>query len=122
MRDGKTQDVAVQLGAFPSKEERASAGEHPESGLEGVSVSNLTPETAQELKLPDSAKGVVVDEVSPASRAADAGLQSGDVIQEVNHQAVKTVKDFRQAVSASKQDAPVLLLVDRDGTTMFLAV
>ncbi len=123
LRDGKTQDVAVQLGAFPSKEERAAIGsEHSESGLEGVSVSNLTPETAQELKLPETTKGVVVDEVSPASRASDAGLQSGDVIQEVNHQAVKTVKDFSQAVSASKKDAPVLLLVDRDGSTMFLAV
>ncbi len=122
LRDGKVQDVAVQLGEFPSKEERASAGERSESGLEGVSVSSLTPETAQQLKLPETTKGVVVDEVSPASRAADAGLQSGDVIQEVNHQAVKTVKDFSQAVSASKKDAPVLLLVDRGGSTMFLAV
>jgi len=78
--------------------------------------------TAQQLKLPATTKGVVVDGVSPASRAADAGLQSGDVIQEVNHQPVKTVKDFSQAVSASKKDAPVLLLVDRDGSTMFLAV
>jgi serine protease Do len=122
LRDGKAQDVAVQLGEFPSKEERASAGEHSESGLEGVSVSDLTPETAQELKLPEATKGVVVDEVSQASRAADAGLQSGDVIQEVNHQAVKSVKDFSQAVSSSKKDAPVLLLVDRGGSTMFLAV
>jgi serine protease Do len=122
LRDGKTQEVAVQLGEFPSKEEQAAVGEHSESGLEGVSVSSLTPETAQQLKLPETTKGVVVDEVSPASRAAEAGLQSGDVIQEVNHQAVKTVKDFSQAVSASKKDAPVLLLVDREGSTMFLAV
>ena len=122
LRDGKTQDVAVQLGEFPSKEERASSGDRSESGLEGVSVSDLTPETAQQLKLPETAKGVVVEEVSPASRAADAGLQSGDVIQEVNHQAVKSVKEFSHAVSASTKDAPVLLLVDRGGSTMFLAV
>ena len=123
LRDGKTQNVAVQLGDFPSKEERAAIGtENPESALQGVTVENLTPDTAQQLKLPATTKGVVVDEVSPASRAADAGLQSGDVIQEVNHQPVKTVKDFSQAVSASKKDAPVLLLVDRDGSTMFLAV
>jgi serine protease Do len=64
----------------------------------------------------------VVSEVSPVSRAADAGLRSGDVIQEVNHQPVKTVKDFSQAVGASTKDAPVLLLVDREGSTMFLAV
>jgi hypothetical protein len=32
------------------------------------------------------------------------------------------VKDFSRAVTASKKDAPVLLLVDREGSTMFLAV
>jgi serine protease Do len=123
LRDGKTQNVAVQLGDFPSKEERAAIGkEHTESALQGVTVENLTPDTAQELKLPATTKGVVVSEVSPASRAADAGLRSGDVIQEVNHQPVKTVKDFSQAVGASTKDAPVLLLVDREGSTMFLAV
>ena len=123
LRDGKMQDVSVQLGEFPSKEERAAIGnEHPESALQGVTVENLTPETAQQLKLPAATKGVVVDEVSPASRAAEAGLQSGDLIQEVNHQPVKTVKDFSRAVSVSKKDAPVLLLVDREGSTMFLAV
>jgi serine protease Do len=123
LRDGKTQEVAVQLGVFPSKEERASIDkEHSDSALQGVTVENLTPETAQELKLPAATRGVVVDEVSPASRAADAGLQTGDVIQEVNHQSVKSVKDFSQAVGSSKKDAPVLLLVDRQGTTMFVAV
>ena len=123
LRDGKTQNVAVQLGEFPSKEERAGIGrENPESALQGVTVENLTSEVSQQLKLPATTTGVVVDEVSPASRAAEAGLQSGDVIQEVNHQPVKTVQDFSQAVNASKKDAPVLLLVDREGSTMFLAV
>jgi serine protease Do len=65
---------------------------------------------------------VVVDTVSPSSRAADAGLQPGDVIQQVNHQSVSSVKDYTQALSTSKKDAPVLLLVNRDGGTMFLAV
>jgi S1-C subfamily serine protease len=40
----------------------------------------------------------------------------------VNHQSVTSVKDYNQAVYASKKDDPVLLLVDRDGDTMFLAV
>jgi serine protease Do len=46
LRDGRTQDFAVTLGEFPSKEEQASVtGENPEGGL-GLSVENLTPETA----------------------------------------------------------------------------
>ena len=123
LRNGSTQEVTVTLGEFPSNEERASAGNaNSAESLQGVSVENLTPETAQELKLPATTKGVVVDQVNPASRAADAGLEPGDVIQQVNHQSVTNVKEYTQAVSASQKDQPVLLLVDRNGNTMFLAV
>ena len=109
LRDGKTQNVAVQLGEFPSKEERAAISkENPESALQGVTVENLTSEVSQQLKLPATTTGVVVDEVSPASRAADAGLRSGDVIQEVNHQpGKKRSRTSSQAVGASAKDAPV---------------
>lgn len=122
-RDGRTMDVPVTLGEFPSNEERASVDKQDSgNALQGVSVENLTPDTAQQLKLSPATKGVVVDTVSPSSRAADAGLQAGDVIVQVNHQNVSSVRDFTQAVSSSKKDAPVLLLVNRDGGTMFLAV
>jgi serine protease Do len=123
LRNGKMQEVAVPLGEFPSKDERASVKSgSSDSSLQGVTVENLTPEIAQQLKLPATTKGVVVEQVNPASRAADAGLQPGDVIQQVNHQSVTSVNEYTQAVSASKKDEPVLLLVDRNGSTMFLAV
>jgi serine protease Do len=85
-------------------------------------VENLTPETAQELKLPATTKGVVVNQVNPASRAAEAGLQPGDVIQQVNHQSVASVNEYNRALNASKKDQPVLLLVGRNGNSLFLAV
>ena len=123
LRNGKTQDVAVKLGEFPSKEERASVDNSgSDSALKGVTVENLTPDTAHDLKLSAATKGVVVDQVSPASHAAEVGLQAGDVIQQVNHQSVSNVKEYTKAVGASKTDEPVLLLVDRNGSTMFLAV
>jgi serine protease Do len=123
LRDGGTQDVAITLGEYPTKEERASV-EKPDSNssLHGVTVENLTPDTAQELKLPAATRGVVVSEVDPSSHAAEAGLRPGDVIQQVNHQSVANMKDYTQAVSSSKKDDSVLLLVDRSGMTMFLAV
>jgi serine protease Do len=129
IRDGKSQTVNVTLGEYPSKEERASLDSHPGSGsdatdksLDGVSVENLTADTAKQLKLPESTSGVVVAEVSPSSRAGDAGLQAGDVIQQVNHQPVANVKDFGRALARSGKDDSVLLLVDRGGNTLFLAV
>jgi serine protease Do len=124
LRDGKQMTLPVTVGTYPSKEERASVGSPGEqnSALEGVSVDNLTPELAQQLQLPGQAKGVVVENVSPDSKAAEAGLQRGDVIQQVNHQPVTNTREFRQAVSSSHKDQPVLLLVNREGSTMFLAV
>ena len=120
----KTHEIAVQLREFPNKGERASLNksEAPDGALEGVTVENVTPEMAHELKLSPATKGVVVDEVSPASRAAEAGLKPSDVIQEANHRSVKNVSDFRSAVNAKSKDDPILLLVNREGSTIFLTV
>lgn len=128
MRNGQPMNVSVTLGEFPSKEERASLDKRggdnssADKSLDGVSVENITPETAKELQLPSSTNGVVVNEVSPSSKAADAGLKPGDVIQQVNHQSVSNVHDFSAAIGKSSKDDSVLLLVNRDGNTIFLAV
>jgi serine protease Do len=123
LRNGSAQDVAITLGEYPTSVEKASLNDATkDTSLQGVTVENLTPETEQELKLPASTKGVVVSQVDPSSHAADVGLQPGDVIQQVNHQTVTNMRDYTQAVSASKKDGSVLLLVDRGGNTIFLAV
>ena len=124
MRNGKTQEHRRNAGrvSFERGTRQRPEMTTPTTVSRVSRVENLTPETAQELKLPATTKGVVVNQVNPASRAADAGLQPGDVIQQVNHQSVANVNEYNQAVSASKKDEPVLLLVDRNGNTMFLAV
>jgi len=123
LRAGTQQMVTVKMGEFPSKEERASVEKNGTgSALEGVSVENLTPETAQELNLGSQSKGVVVSDIDPSSHAADAGLRTGDVIQQVNHQSVKSVQDFDRALASAKKGDPTLLLVNREGTTLFVAV
>ncbi len=83
-------------------------------------MENLTPDSAHDLGLPANTKGVVVTNVDPASQAADAGLRQGDVIQQVNRKPVTNTSDFEQAFSSSKEEN--LLLVNRGGNTMFVAV
>jgi len=65
---------------------------------------------------------VVVADIDPSSHAAEAGLRAGDVIQQVNRQPVKSVREFDHAMTSSKKDDPTLLLVNREGNTMFVAV
>jgi serine protease Do len=125
LRDGHPMTLNVKLTSFPEKEEKASLDEKSMPGdsnapVLGVSIENLTPETARQLKLPAQTAGVVIAEVNPEGRAAEAGLRPGDVIQEVNHQAVKDVQEFKQALSKSKKDDTVLLLVHREGNTIYL--
>ena len=56
--------------------------------------------------LPKDAHGVVVQDVDPDGRAADAGIQAGDVILEVNRQPVKTVDELRAAVHQRRPRSP----------------
>ncbi len=83
-------------------------------------MQDLDAQTARQLGLPASTKGVVVTQVDPASQAAGAGLQEGDVIQQVNRQPVANSDEFARAVKRSNGES--LLLVDRQGNKMFLAV
>ncbi|MEO8053440.1 MAG: Do family serine endopeptidase, partial [Acidobacteriota bacterium] len=120
-RNGAQRDIAVQLGELSTTAASAKHnGEKESSVLSGVSVENLDAQSAQELKLPANAQGVVVTNVSPTSEASNAGLRRGDVIQEVNHKPVKNTSDFERAVGSSKEET--LLLVNRNGSTMYLAV
>ncbi len=71
--------------------------------------------TARQLELPAGTTGVVVSNVAPGTRAAEAGLRQGDVIVEVNRQAVADENAYARAVRGAG-DEPVLLLVNRGGT------
>jgi serine protease Do len=127
LRDGRTQDMAVTLGNFPNEEQASlnkggDNGADQGAGLEGVQADNLTADIAQQLQLAPTTKGVIVESVSPDSKAADAGLQRGDVIQQVNHKAVTNLTEFKQAMGNANKSNPVLLLVNRGGTTLFIAI
>ena len=67
--------------------------------------------------------GVVVAAVEPASPAADAGIQPGDVILQVNQVSVSSVEAVKNQTAKTQGDKPLLLLVRRaDGSTMFAAL
>ena len=113
LRNGSTQHVNVKLGELPTKQERAAVeNESQEGALEGVEVASAGPNA----KTP----GVVVTDVDPSSPAADAGLRKGDVIQQVNRKPVRNKAEFEAALRNAGKSP--LLLVNREGNTLFLAV
>ena len=122
-RNGEMRDLSFALGEAPAGKTAANnAGGTPEnSSMRGVQVDELTNDIRQQLGLKSDVKGVVVTNVSDDSPAADAGLQRGDVIEQINRQPVNSVADYQRLVSqAGKQS--IVLLINRGGNTTFLVV
>ena len=117
------------LGELPIKETASAdlntrqkpAAPAPGQPRLGIAVTDVTPDIAQHLKLPAGAKGVVIADIEDGSAAAEAGLQVGDVIEEVNRKPVHNVSEFQSQLSA-RSSGPVLLLVNREGHTLFVAL
>ena len=123
LRNGTERDTTVKLAEMPTESAKADSSDDDQGGskaLEGVEVSNLSAGIARQLNIPSSTKGVVVTDIDPASKMADSGLEKGDVIQEVNHQAVSNVSEFQSAIR--KAGSEPLLLVNREGRTLFITV
>ena len=127
LRDNREQKITATLDEFSEQTARAEnqgeGGQNPRAGggKLGVSVAPLTPEIAQELQLKAGTTGVVVESVDPAGPAIEAGIQRGDVIQEVNRQPVKSPDDLRAAIEKNGT-RPALLLINSRGDTRFAAV
>ncbi len=121
VRNGKKQTVSVTLVEFPDKTATASQGQPSSTALEGVQVDELTPQIAREIGLPAGTTGVVISDVDASSSAAEAGLQRGDVIQEVNRQPVSSVEQYEKAIRATG-NGEVLLLINRGGATRYVAI
>jgi serine protease Do len=120
-RNSQTRDVSVTLGQLSEETQASTGGESGGEGLQGVQAQDLTPEIARDLGISTNASGVVITSVDPASTAATAGLDRGDVIQEVNRKPVHNMAEYDRAVAAL-HDQSVLLLVSRGTATRFVVV
>jgi serine protease Do len=117
-------DRAKMYGNTAANEEETGPETQPVEGKMGISVRSLTPDMADRLGVPAN-KGVIVTDVKPGSFAEDIGLSRGDVILEVNKQAVNSDDDFRKVTGALKSGQDVVFLVrqgrGRNADTIFLA-
>jgi serine protease Do len=118
-REGKIIDRSLKVAEM--KEQGEMAGSSPSHKSLGIAVQDLTPEIAQGLGL-KKAGGVVVTQVEPGSPAAEAGLQSGDIIREVNRKPVKNADEFVQKLEKAQGQGTLLLSIQRGENHLFAAV
>jgi serine protease Do len=127
LRGGKEQDAKVTLGELPKQElaqAQGGGGSSAQSGkgafVEGMQVSELDQQTRRQLNIPNDVNGLVVTDVDSGSAAERAGLREGDVIEEVNREPVRSLRDATSHLRS--QGGSVLLRVWSNGSSHYVAL
>ncbi len=129
LRDKKEQEIKVTLGEFnvegakPDIPEESGQGiDKPEqNGKLGLNLLPLTPELGKRLNVPEDTKGVAVTDVDSGSPAEEKGIRKGDVIIEINRQAVGSLSEVRTALEKTGSN-PALMLISRGGQTLYVTI
>jgi serine protease Do len=127
IRDGKPVTLNLTVGEFHGNSEVASNesednSEGEKTGRLGLAVGDLTPDTRQQINVPERVHGVVVQSVRPASPADEAGIQPGDIIVEVNRKPAQSASQFASEVHANKEGKDLLLLVWSKGNASYRTI
>jgi serine protease Do len=121
VRDGKPVTLTAKVEALEAKEAAQNDGDAKAKPALGLAVQPLTPSLAQQLGV-RATQGLVVQNVTEGSPAAEAGFERGDVIVEVNKKPVKSVADLRESVAKNGKGSPILFRVQRQDASLFLTV
>jgi serine protease Do len=118
-REKGEKTLEIKLGETP--DETAMAEPAPKGkSLLGLDTRPITPDIQRQLNL-RTTDGVIVARVEEESAAAEAGLQRGDVVREVNRQRIRSMQDFERATQAIKPGDRVTMLLQRGPQPLYVA-
>ncbi|MBW1798510.1 MAG: DegQ family serine endoprotease [Deltaproteobacteria bacterium] len=119
IRKGAKKSFTVKLGELKGEKEPQVLSEaRPNLGL---TVKEITPELAKNLRLSETS-GLVVFQVKDNSPAAEAGIRPGDIIMEVDQGPVMDIEQFSRKIETYKSGDTILFLIKRRGATLYLTV
>jgi serine protease Do len=121
MRDGKEVSLQVKIEQLQNDETYGLPAEEASQGKWGLQLKDMNAATARQMGIKKDYGALVVG-VRPGSPAEDASIQRGDVIIEVNRTPIKTVEDMKAEIANSKDKKSLLLLVERNGGTIYLVL
>ena len=135
IRKGKQETHKVTVGRLQDNEKVAEASAKQEAPPDksvvqktlGLELSGLSDELRRKFKIKSAVSGVLVTGVDPSVAMADPDkrLAAGDVIVEVQYQAVTSPADIQKRVDQLKEQGKkiaVLLVSNANGETRFVAL
>ena len=119
LRNGKTIESNVKLGERPALNQQASNDEHQDgnSGISwlGLQYEDISQSVRSSYNLPSNVSGVLVTGVTATSPLYDQAVRPGNIVSEVNGQAVHNVAEFERAVGAAKSKSYLRMYTLRFG-------
>ncbi|MDF1591672.1 MAG: DegQ family serine endoprotease [Desulfobacterales bacterium] len=112
LRDGQEKIFRVEIAKRDEVKLSSRQPERKDEDTMGIRVTDLTAEVARRFNLKDP-EGVIVVGVEAESKGGEAGMQVGDIIKEVNHQAVQTVADYTREIAAVQPGESIQLFIRR---------
>jgi len=125
LRDNKSVDLKVKIGENTGKRQRnsgsddddkKSSNDNDTGTLNGVGVGDLDPQVRREFDIPAKVQGAIITDVDPSSAGANAGLQPGDVILEINHHPVRSAEDAVRLTEKTESKKTLLKVWSQRGT------
>ena len=123
-RGGGPRDIEVRLGEAPINDLPSTPAADAPMAEErlGISVQEMTDEVARQYGY-ETASGVVITEVAPASPAARRQIFRGESILEINGEPINTGSDVREALAAVEAGEIVqFILGNPDGDSRIVNV
>jgi len=118
VRNGKINTAKVLIKELSAEAQSSTTFENL---LKGISVQDITPDIRRDLNLPPRVTGVVITNVRDDSPAGEV-LSRGDIIVEVNKKKIDNVRDYDSMRSRIKSDQRLLILIYRNGSTMYITL
>jgi len=112
LRDGKAKTLSVKLAKREDGRQVAKAEQEKSDDL-GIKVTALTKETARRLGIDEGEKGVLVTEVEPGGKGDRAGINTADVIKEINRKQVGSLKEYKKLLGKIDAGDDFSLLIRR---------
>jgi len=110
-RDGEVKKLKAKIAELEPEEEA-----QPQATADkdiGITVQELTPQLARRYGF-QTEEGLLITKVKRYSVAAEAGLQRGDIILEVNRKTVRKIRDLEKILRNLKSGDPVMLRIRRE--------
>jgi serine protease Do len=114
-RDGKTLSLSATVGSATSSSVAEADSGQTSQGKLGLALRPLNSEERQQAGVPG---GLLVEDAQ--GRAAEAGIQPGDLVLAADGVAVQTVEQLRKMVQA--HDKQIALLIQRGESRLFVPV